>query len=383
VFLYIAFWRTIVQQADWLGSQATIAPFAVAALVVAATNVLTAAVRPPEEQQNKSAQLHLESHSAPSAHGAPMFVASSRRSGASPATECGDHIWTRPKAALAEGRLMSADENLQAILNSPSYRLAELDTDFLQRDELRPVRLELELLKPEMALTEQGVHSTIVIFGGTQIVAKAEAEQRFHAAQQALAAAPDNDDQKRKVERAARVLAKSGYYDAAREFARLVSSTCQNSEHCDFVIVTGGGPGIMEAANRGAYDVGGKSIGLNVTLPAEQAPNPYITPELCFQFHYFALRKMHFLFRAKALVVFPGGFGTLDELFDALTLRQTERMQQIPIILYGKEYWDRVIDFQFLADEGVVRDEHLELFSYAETPQEAWETVVQFHGIET
>jgi len=144
-------------------------------------------------------------------------------------------------------------------------------------------------------------------------------------------------------------------------------------------VMTGGGPGIMEAANLGAYEVGKKSIGLNITLPQEQVPNPYITPELCFQFHYFALRKLHFLFRAKALVVFPGGFGTLDELFDALTLRQTERMQAIPIILFGREYWSRVIDFQFLADEGVINDDHLDLISYAETPEEAWELIQRFH----
>ena len=277
---------------------------------------------------------------------------------------------------------MAVDDNLQAILKSPSYRLAELDTDFLQREELRPIRLELELLKPEMALTAQGVQSTIVAFGGTQIVAQADAETRLEAAQVALAEAPADEDLRRGVARAERILAKAQYYDAAREFARLVSSACQNNDHCDFVIVTGGGPGIMEAANRGAFDVGAKSIGLNVTLPAEQAPNPYITPGLCFQFHYFALRKMHFLLRAKALVVFPGGFGTLDELFDALTLRQTQRMQQIPIILFGRAYWERCIDFKFLADEGVIQDEHLELISYAETPQEAWDMIAAFHAVE-
>jgi uncharacterized protein (TIGR00730 family) len=145
------------------------------------------------------------------------------------------------------------------------------------------------------------------------------------------------------------------------------------------VIVTGGGPGIMEAGNRGAHETGGKSVGLNISLPAEQAPNPYITPELCFQFHYFAMRKMHFLLRAKALIVFPGGFGTLDELFDALTLRQTRRMQEIPIILFGREYWSKVIDFRFLADEGVIADEHQDLISYAETPREAWEIITRFH----
>ena len=173
----------------------------------------------------------------------------------------------------------------------------------------------------------------------------------------------------------------SHYYDAAREFARIVSTSCQLNGQCDYVMVTGGGPGIMEAANRGAFDVGAKSIGMNIHLPAEQSPNPYITPELCFQFHYFALRKMHFLLRAKALVVFPGGFGTLDEMFDALTLRQTRRMQDIPIILFGRAYWERVIDFQFLADEGVVADIRFgSLFCYADTPQEAWQRILSFHA---
>ncbi len=272
-----------------------------------------------------------------------------------------------------------AQANLQAIINSPSYLLAEMDTNFLRRPELRPVRMQLELLKPEMVLTSAGIASTIVVFGGTQIVEPAEAKRRLKRAQALLRAAPDDPQLQRMVARAERIVAKSPYYDAAREFGRIVSSACQTDGRCDYVIVTGGGPGLMEAANRGAHDVGAKSIGLNITLPTEQVPNPYITPGLCFQFHYFALRKMHFLLRAKALVVFPGGFGTLDELFDALTLRQTQRMQQIPIILYGREYWDQVIDFQFLADEGVIEDAHLELIHYAETPQEAWELICRFH----
>ncbi len=270
--------------------------------------------------------------------------------------------------------------NTHAILNSPSYRLAEEDTDFLKQDALRPVRLQLELLKPEMVLAKHGVRSTIVVFGGTQIVEHRDAEMRLERARQTLAEAIDDPQSQRAVERAERVLDKSKYYDAARAFSRLVSSSCQANGECDYVITTGGGPGVMEAANRGAYDVGAKSIGLNITLPHEQAPNPYITPELCFQFHYFALRKMHFLFRAKALVVFPGGFGTMDELFDALTLRQTHRMQAIPIILFAADYWRRAIDFQFLADEGVIADEHLDLLDFAETPEEAWEIITRFHG---
>ena len=271
-----------------------------------------------------------------------------------------------------------APDRRQAILASPSYRLAEADAELLQRNELRPVRLQLEFLKPEMAFVQQDIHSTVVVFGGTQIVEHQQAVDRLEAAKIALAAAPEDLACRRAVERAERVLAKSPYYDAAREFGRLVSSICQTQKHRDCVVITGGGPGIMEAANRGAFDAGRESIGLNITLPEEQMPNPYITPELCFRFHYFALRKMHFLLRAAALVVFPGGFGTLDELFDALTLRQTRRMQAIPIILFGREYWQQVIDFQ-LADEGVIADEHLELINYAETPQEAWEIIARFH----
>jgi uncharacterized protein (TIGR00730 family) len=192
--------------------------------------------------------------------------------------------------------------------------------------------------------------------------------------------APDDSGLKRVVARAERVLAKAHYYEKAREFARLVSSECQVNGRCNYVVVTGGGPGLMEAANRGAYDVGAKSIGLNITLPQEQAPNPYITPELCFQFRYFALRKMHFLMRARALVIFPGGFGTLDELFEVLTLRQTGRMQEIPVILFGREYWESAINWQFFADEGVIADHHLNLIQFAETAEEAWEIISSFRA---
>ncbi|OYV78423.1 MAG: Rossman fold protein, TIGR00730 family [Planctomycetia bacterium 21-64-5] len=239
--------------------------------------------------------------------------------------------------------------------------------------------MQLELLKPELLLEEHQVASTIVLFGSTQVVERQHAEARLARAEIALAAAPDDPRLLRSVERAKRLLAKCHYYEAAREFARLVTQQSQPGGTNHYVIVTGGGPGIMEAGNRGAAEAGGKSVGLNISLPAEQVPNPYITPELCFQFHYFAMRKMHFLLRAKALIVFPGGFGTLDELFDALTLRQTHRMQEIPVVLFGREYWDRVIDFRFLADEGVIADEHLDLISYAEAPQDAWDIITRFH----
>jgi uncharacterized protein (TIGR00730 family) len=224
------------------------------------------------------------------------------------------------------------------------------------------------------------IHSTVIVFGGTQIVERTAAERRLSEARRALAAKPDDRQAVREVERSQRLLAQAHYYDSAREFAKLVSIDNQCESQRDYVVITGGGPGIMEAANRGAFDVGCKSIGLNIKLPAEQQPNPFITPELCFQFKYFALRKFHFILRAAAVVLFPGGFGTLDEMFETLTLRQTHRMQPVPIILFGREYWSKVIDFQFLADSGVIADHHLDLFTYAETPADAWQQILDFHA---
>ncbi len=266
------------------------------------------------------------------------------------------------------------------ILASASYRLAERDLELLARAELRPVRLLLELSKPELALAEQGIRSTIVVFGGTQIEEPAQAALHLAAAREAAARSPGDPLRARAAARAERIAEKGRYYEAAREFARLVSGTCQAGGRCEYVVVTGGGPGIMEAANRGAFDVGAKSVGFNITLPAEQIPNPYVTPELCFQFHYFALRKMHFLLRARALVAFPGGFGTLDELFETLTLRQTGRMQAIPVVLFGREWWERAVDWRFLVDEGVIGEEHLLLLEWAETPQQAWDAILRFHA---
>ncbi|MCA9261218.1 MAG: LOG family protein [Planctomycetales bacterium] len=271
--------------------------------------------------------------------------------------------------------------NRRAILESHSYRLAELDIDFLGRSEQRPVRMQLELLKAETLLRENQINSTIVVFGGTQIVAPHEAEARLAIAARHLEQDPNSVRAQRAVARAKSIQEKARFYDEAREFGRIVSSVCQTDGKCEFVIATGGGPGIMEAANRGAFDVGAKSIGFNIELPHEQEPNPYITPQLCFQFHYFAMRKFHFILRAAALVVFPGGFGTLDELFNTLTLRQTGRMQEIPIILYGPEYWKRLIDFPALADEGVIADEHLDLLHYATSPEEAWKIISEYHAV--
>jgi uncharacterized protein (TIGR00730 family) len=271
-------------------------------------------------------------------------------------------------------------QNMERIMLSPSYVLAQADHDLLAKEEMRGVRMLLELGKPELALQADKIHSTVIVFGGTQIIERHSAERRLAEARRAAGTKPNDTKAARAVERAEALLANSHYYDSARKFAKIVSIDNQCETQRDFVIITGGGPGIMEAANRGAFDVGCKSIGLNIKLPAEQQPNPYITPELCFQFKYFALRKFHFILRAAAVVLFPGGFGTLDEMFEALTLRQTHRMQPVPIILFGHEYWSRVLDFQFLADSGVIADDHLDLFTYADTPEDAWQQILDFHA---
>jgi uncharacterized protein (TIGR00730 family) len=265
------------------------------------------------------------------------------------------------------------------LLGSPSYVKAYEDVAFLKRDELRAIRLHLELLKPELIQQEQGIRSTIVVFGSARTVDPETAKARVDEARAQVEQAPDEAAAATLV-RSEQVLESSRYYAAAREFSRIVSSTCQIDGACDYVTVTGGGPGIMEAANRGAHDCGAKSLGLNIILPSEQNPNPYITPELCFQFHYFAIRKMHFLLRARALVAFPGGFGTLDELFETLTLIQTGKMPRVPVILFGKEFWSRMIDFPGLVEHGVISERDLDLFCYAETPAEAWNRISAFHA---
>lgn len=286
-----------------------------------------------------------------------------------------------PTYVSNEAERAAVQANREAILKSPSYKLAEIDVEFLSRKENRPLRMQLELLKTETLLREHGIDSTIVVFGGTQIVPREQAEAVLREARLNLQKTPRDPKLKRTVQRAERILAKCHYYDEAREFSRLVYTSQKSDDPRKLVVMTGGGPGIMEAANRGAFEIGAQSVGLNIDLPHEQEPNPYITPELCFQFHYFAMRKFHFILRAAALVVFPGGFGTLDELFDTLCLRQTRRMQQIPVILYGREYWDPIINFRHLADEGVVDDEDLKMIDYAESPQEAWDIIAKAHGL--
>ena len=254
-----------------------------------------------------------------------------------------------------------------------AYRLAFTDNDFLLREELRPVRMQLELLKPEMVQQEQGIESTIVIFGSARIPAPDEAARQLKAARAAGDAGA--------VQRAETRVAMSRYYEEAHRFAGLVT-TRSRSHDTPIYVVTGGGPGIMEAGNRGAHDVGGKSIGLNIVLPHEQAPNPYITPELCFQFHYFALRKMHLLMRSIALVCFPGGFGTLDELFEVMTLQQTGKVRRRPILLFGREFWNRIVNFEALAEEGVINFADLDLFRWVETAEEAWDHIKAFYELE-
>jgi uncharacterized protein (TIGR00730 family) len=275
----------------------------------------------------------------------------------------------------------SDPDSINPAAESSSYIPADRDTEFLQREELRPIRIGLELLKPELIQHEEGVRSTIVVFGSARLQEQAAAKHALRVAEEEAARTPNDSTHQQKVAIARRQLALSKYYDVAREFSRLVSSTCQVDGRCDYVIVTGGGPGIMEAANRGAADIGAKSIGLNITLPHEQHPNPYITPKLSFQFRYFAIRKMHFLIRAKALVAFPGGFGTLDELFETLTLLQTGKTENVMVVLVGRDFWERLINWQWLIENGLIGQEDLRLFHYAETAQEAWDLISRHNGV--
>jgi len=268
---------------------------------------------------------------------------------------------------------------VKRLKESPAYKIAYHDDDFIDTDNLRPVRLQLELLKPELILRKQKIVSTIVVFGGTRILEPRKAEARVRKIEAKLKRKPGDGALKKQLRIAKAIRAKSNFYDEAREFGRLVSEECQMRNEHQFVIVTGGGPGIMEAANRGAYDVGAKSIGMNIAIPMEQEPNPYISPELCLQFHYFALRKMHFFLRAKALVAFPGGYGTMDELFEALTLVQTGVVKRLPIILFGEKYWRKLIDFEYLVKEGTIDEEDINLFVYADKAIDAWNYIKYFY----
>jgi len=243
------------------------------------------------------------------------------------------------------------------------------------------VRLQLELLKPELLQQEQGIRSTIAMFGSARIPAPEVAQARLEEAEAAARSHPRDKAVAHELTVARRMHANSRYYEEARRLAGIVTGTCIGEHICDFVVKTGGGPGIMEAANRGAFEIGGKSIGLNIVLPHEQAPNAFITPELCFRFHYFAIRKMHFMIRVKALVVFPGGFGTMDELFEALTLIQTGKIEPIPVIMFGREYWQRVINFDAMAMEGMISPTDKDLLTFVETAEEAWNIISDFYRL--
>lgn len=247
---------------------------------------------------------------------------------------------------------------------APEYRLAWDDDDFMTRRELRPVRLQLELLKPEMLLAERGIRSTVVMFGGARIPEPG-----------GDAWAAKNGVQRQNLE------ANAKYYEEARKFAQTCSKHSATTNYREFVVVTGGGPGVMEAGNRGADDVDAPSIGLNIVLPHEQAPNEYVTPDLCFNFHYFAIRKMHFIMRAKAVAVFPGGFGTMDELFETLTLIQTGRMEKVPVLLFGKAFWEGAIDLDFLAAQGTISPGDPDLISYVDNCEEAWKLISDFYEL--
>lgn len=284
--------------------------------------------------------------------------------------------WHQPKPAEDDA---DAPRRLQAILESPSYCEADEDIDFLNIDATRGVRLQIDYLKPELLLTQHGIEHTVVVFGSTRIPEPAAARRAVETLRLRAAADPANEEVQRRLRRAERVAAKSRYYEVARELGRLVASANRRSQPAHIVVLTGGGPGIMEAANRGAFDAGAKSVGLNINLPHEQYPNPYITPDLCFRFHYFAIRKLHFLLRAKALVAFPGGFGTFDELFETLTLVQTRKIRPVPIVLVGEEYWRQAFNADFLVEEGVIDAEDRELFWFAETAEEIWRGILHWY----
>jgi uncharacterized protein (TIGR00730 family) len=282
----------------------------------------------------------------------------------------------RPKPGSEDPQ---APAHIHALLESPSYRQADRDIEFLQREDMRGVRLLLDYLKPQTLLREQDVAHTIVVFGGTRIPEPEAARRAVETAAAALEDRPDDESLRQRLRIARRVLAKSKYYDVAREFGRLVGHCGNMAVGGRIMVTTGGGPGIMEAANRGACDVGAQSIGLNITLPQEQYPNPYITPQLCFNFHYFAMRKLHFALRARALVTFPGGYGTLDELFEILTLAQTRKLPPVPVILVGEEFWRGVFNADFLVEEGTIAPEDRDLFWYAETAEQIWRDILTWY----
>lgn len=268
---------------------------------------------------------------------------------------------------------------VKALVESPAYRPATEDLEFLGSNDLRAIRLQLEYIKPELSMRQQGIRSTVIVFGSARLLSADQLAVQFTEIDEQLALSPDNKDllAKRKSLEKRRKYIK--YYNEARRFSATVSKRFQDEHRCDFVVITGGGPGIMEAANRGADDVNARSIGLNIDLPKEQQPNPFISPKLCFQFRYFALRKLHFLMRAKALLAFPGGFGTFDELFEVLTLVQTKKVAPLPIVLMGRDYWSKAVNFEFLAEEGFIGDADLSLFKITDSADEAVQFINDFY----
>jgi len=283
--------------------------------------------------------------------------------------------WQRPKPQQDEP---DTQERVAAIMSNPNYIQADSDSAFLRQDAVRGVRLQVDYLKAELLLEEHGIEHTVVVYGSTRIVEASEAQRKINALEESLMES-ETKSLKKELKIAKRILQKSHFYDEARKFGQIVGRSGKGSDDTTITLMTGGGPGIMEAANRGAFDVGAKSIGLNITLPHEQYPNPYVTPELCFQFHYFAMRKLHFLRRARALVVFPGGYGTFDECFEVLTLVQTRKIEPLPIIFVGQEYWESIVNFKTLVKEGVIDPEDLEIFRFAESAKEAWEIIMAWH----
>lgn len=277
---------------------------------------------------------------------------------------------------------MGYDKNLEEkrkrLLQSKAYIKAYEDIEFLKEDEQRPIRLQLELLKPEQILHQHGIKHTVVCFGSARTFEKKEALTRISEIEKLIKNKPKDKSLKAKLKTAKILLKSAKYYEEARRFAYLASKNYVSGTQ-KLTVVTGGGPGIMEAANRGAYEAGEKNIGLNITLPMEQGANPYISEEFCFRFHYFAIRKMHFVMRARALVVFPGGFGTMDELFEVLTLIQTGKKRKLPVILFGPEYWEKTINFKNMADWGYIAYEDTGIFNYAETAEEAWKIIENFY----
>ncbi|MEY3605223.1 MAG: hypothetical protein RIQ49_2255 [Pseudomonadota bacterium] len=273
--------------------------------------------------------------------------------------------WADLQAQASVGQPLEADAN----------RLAFADPEFLLRRETRGIRFQLEMLKPDLAQRELGIESTVVVFGSARVLAPEKA--------QAAVAEAEMQAEEKLLNQARKKLRLASYYDQARAFARMVARYTSHQSDPDkrLFICTGGGPGIMEAANRGAHDEGALNVGLNIALPHEQAPNPYITAQLCFKFHYFALRKMHFMMRAKALVAFPGGFGTLDEMFEMLTLVQCRKAKPVPIILYGSEFWHSLINFNMLADLGTISEQDLDLLRFVDSPQEAWGAISEFYNL--